>query len=176
MRVKIADNIFFEYLEGEWHIITFKANKSGIVKEKVDYQGDINRCICALLQHGFVGTDLYKRLYSEYKKTLQDLLSIKDFEANRVEFNSVIEETFLSYPDVSGANTLLEYVYSTDHGMSETGKKKSKRYLTDYYQVATYILGVETGEVLRKEGGEKTVDELVGKMSEVKQKILETFS
>lgn len=176
MKVKISDTLSFEYLEGEWHILFKKENKDKIIKEKTEYYGDINRCISALPKYSLANSDEYKRLYSTYKTSLQELLFIKDEELKKVSFESIIGQEFTSYPDVSNANILLDFAYSTDHGMSESGIKKSKRYLTDFYQVATYLLGIELGESLRKQGEEHTVDELVSTLEEIKERLQQTFS
>lgn len=148
MKVKISDTLSFEYLEGEWHILILKENKNKIIKEKTEYYGDINRCISALPKYGLANSDEYKRLYSTYKTSLKELLFIKDEELKKVSFKSVIGQEFTSYPDVSNSNILLDFAYSTDHGMSESGIKEGKRYLTNFYQVATYLLGIELGRCL----------------------------
>jgi hypothetical protein len=176
VKVKISDTLSFEYLEGEWHILILKENKDKTIKEKTEYYGDINRCISALPKYNLANSYEYKRLYFTYKTSLQNLLPIKDAEFKKVSFKSVIGQEFISYPDVSNANILLDFAYSTDHGMSESGIKKGKQYLTSFYQVATYLLGIEVGESLRKQGEEHTVDELISTLEETQENLQRTFS
>lgn len=171
MKVKISDNISFEYLEGEWHILMVKINKDKSTKEKTEYYGDINRCISALPKYNLKDSEAFSKLYLAYKKVLQDLLPIKHADISKVNFSSIIGQEFISYPDVSNSNIIVDFVYSTDHGMSESGIKKDKRYLTNFYQVALYILGIEVGERLRSSGGEHNVDDFISVLEETKESL-----
>jgi hypothetical protein len=176
VKVKISENISFDYMQGEWHILHTKQVKGGTTKEKVDYHGNLNRCIASLPAYSLGGSDAYKHLYTSYKNALTELLSIKTLELSNLEYHSELGQVFLVYPDPSKTNILIDYSYSTEHGMSETGIKKSKQYLTNHYQVATFILDIEVGERLIKLGDNQDSGKIIEIIEEVKNSLLEVFS
>lgn len=175
MRIQLSNNTFLEYTEGEWHIILLKSNKDGSYKEKTEYYGDIGRCMSALSKYD-IEPSIVNNLIFEYKKSLRSLLFIKKFDEEKVLFNSVVGNDFSIYYDATKSNVILDFSYSTDHGMSESGIKKGRRFLTSFYQASTYTLGIETGESLRNQASLNNVDDFYFHLNQSLEKIKQNFS